>query len=102
MMTDDDKFFERLRGDARKLRHEPDEATLARIRARIQARLEPSTPPLTVAELLARWFRPLAATAMALALAAAIGITSIDRDVVTFTEDAPEIEMAGDSYRVGE
>lgn len=97
-MTDDDKFFERLRGDARKLRHEPDDPTLARIRARIQARLEPSP---TVAELLARWFRPLAATAMAIALAAAIGIASIDTETVGFTDEAPEIEMAGDTYRVG-
>src|SRR5687767_10145735 len=98
-MTDDDKFFERLRGDARKLRHDPDAATLTRIRARIQARIEPSP---TVAELLARWFRPLAATAMAIALAAAIGIASVDRDVVSFGEAVAEIEMAGDTYRVGD
>ncbi|HEU4888965.1 MAG TPA: hypothetical protein VFV49_13850, partial [Thermoanaerobaculia bacterium] len=82
----DDPFFERLRTDARTLRHQPDEATLARIRMRIQAHLEREAIPglfnvrsePTVAQLLAAWFRPLVAGAAALALVAAIG-TSIVR-----------------------
>lgn len=98
-MTDDDKFFERLRVDARQLRHQPDEATLARIRARIHARLEPQP---SVAELLARWFRPLAATAMALALAATIGIAANRQETPAFGDASAEIEMAGSVYRVGD
>lgn len=96
-MTDDDKFFERLRGDAASLRYRADDATLARIRARIQDRV---TPKPTLAELLASWFRPLAAGLAALALAAAIGLT-IDRTESTFGEQEVEIVMGGDTYLVG-
>ena len=96
-MTDDDKFLERLRGDARSLRHQPDEATLARIRARIHARI--SRP--TVAELLAAWFRPLAATAVAVAIAAAVGVAALNQpDDFSFGETTIEITMAGETYRV--
>ena len=56
-MTDDDKFFERLRGEAAPLRYQVDDVKLARIRARIHERLvRPG-----VADVLAAWFRPLAA-----------------------------------------
>jgi hypothetical protein len=97
-MTDDEKFFGRLRGDAASLRYRVDHATLARIRARIQDRIEVKP---TLAELLASWFRPLAAGLAAVALAAAIGL-SIDRNESTFGEQEVEIVMGGDTYLVGD
>jgi hypothetical protein len=97
-MTDDDKFFERLRGDAAMLRHRVDDATLARIRERIHERIAPKP---TVAEVIASWFRPLAAGLAALALAAAIGLTMNVNDA-GFAEEQAEIVMGGDTYRVGD
>lgn len=95
---DDDKFFERLRVDARTLRREPDPFTLTRIRARIRERIE--SPP-TVLELLAAWFRPLAATLTAVAIAAAIGASAIgSSDETTLGETRVDITVAGDTYRV--
>jgi hypothetical protein len=98
----DDPFFARLRGDAQSLRHQPDEATLARIRARIEASIEASmaTGP-TVAQLLAAWFRPLAATAAALALASAIGVAVAGSDDLA-VGDPVEIRMGGTAYSVSE
>jgi hypothetical protein len=94
----DDPFFARLRGDAQSLRHQPDDATLARIRARIEATIAPRP---TVAQLLAAWFRPLAATAAALALASAIGIAVAGSDDLT-VGDPVEIRMGGTAYSVSE
>jgi hypothetical protein len=98
-MTDDDKFFDRLRADARPLRHQPDEQTLARIRARIHDQL---APRLTVFELLAAWFRPLAMTAVAIGIAAAIGVVTLDRNDVTFGEEAIEVSVEGETFRVAD
>jgi hypothetical protein len=97
-MTDDEKFFERLRGDAASLRYRVDDATLARIGARIQDRIAPKP---TLAELLASWFRPLAAGLAAIALAAAIGLT-LNTNESTFGEQQVEIVMGGDTYLVGD
>lgn len=101
----DDPFFERLRTDARTLRHQPDEATLARIRMRIQAHLQrplEQSPP-TVVQLLAAWFRPLVAGAAALALVAAIG-TSVVRssEDVSIDDNSIEITAGGETWRVGD
>ncbi|HYK05289.1 MAG TPA: hypothetical protein VE974_26295 [Thermoanaerobaculia bacterium] len=98
-MTDDDKFFERLRADARALRHQPDEQTLARIRERIHDRL---APRVTVVELLAAWFRPLAMTALAIALAAGIGVVTLDRNDVAFGDEAVEVSVEGETFRVAD
>lgn len=101
-MTDDD-FLQRLRHDARSLRHEPDEATLERIRASIHARLaavQAHREP-TVAELLAAWFRPLAATAAAVALAALVGVSVVQTSDGSFVETSIEISVGGETYRVG-
>jgi hypothetical protein len=96
-LMSDDPFFQRLRENARALRHQPDDVTLARIRARIHARVaEP-----TVAELLAAWFRPLLATAAALALVAAIGTTIVRSNEDVSIVDGIEISMEGESWRVG-
>ena len=99
-MTDDDKFFEGLRVDARPLRYQPDEVTLARIRARIHAQIGDVGQP-TVALLLARWFRPLAATLAAISLAAVIGVATFGSDELTVRESTVEITAAGDVYSVG-
>jgi hypothetical protein len=95
----DDNFFERLRSDAGALRHEPDENTLARIRARIREQVERPT----VMQILAAWFRPLAATLTAIAIAAAIGAAAINGGTeTTLGQETVEISMAGDTYRVGD
>lgn len=96
-MTDDDEFFERLRGDAASLRHHVDETTLANIRERIHDRI--AAKP-TLADVIASWFRPLAAGLAAVALAAAIGL-SIDRSETSFGDEPVEIVMGGDTFRVG-
>jgi hypothetical protein len=100
MAMTDDPFFARLRNDARSLRHQPDEATLARIRARIQSHIE--TTELTVAQLLAAWFRPILATAAAIGLAAAIGINVVRSDALSLSDTVIEISMGGETYHVGD
>ncbi|MFL6246161.1 MAG: hypothetical protein ACJ74H_09070 [Thermoanaerobaculia bacterium] len=95
----DDPFFQRLREDARTLRHQPDEVTLARIRARIHAHLDQPT----VADLLAAWFRPLIATAAALALVAAIATTVVRSNAsVSIADTAVDITVGGETWRVGD
>ena len=96
----EDQFFERLRGDARSLQYEPDGVTLTRVSARIRSRI---AAPVTVAGMLAAWFRPLAVTLTAVALAATMGIAfSPDDDSGNLGDNPVEISMAGDSYSVGE
>lgn len=92
---DDNEFFERLRGDARPLRHQPDDVTLARIRARIIATIERPT----VTQMLAAWFRPVLATVAAIAAVAVLALTTLGRDEPAFGR--VEIVMAGDTYSVG-
>ena len=88
----DDEFFNRLRDDARALRYEPNAARLtARIRERIAA-------PPTVAQLLAAWFRPLAATLSAIALAAMIGVAWSSQTEELSLASESTIEIAGVSY----
>ena len=98
----DDPFFQRLREDARTLRHEPDDVALARMRARIHTRIaEPVVQP-TVADLLAAWFRPLIATAATLALVAAIGTRVLrSKEDVSIADTAIEITVGGETWRVG-
>lgn len=98
-MTEHDDFLARLRNDARPLRHQPDEQTLARIRERIYARIAPQP---TLAELLAAWFRPLAATALAIALAAGIGVATLRNDVDNALQSRVEISIDGETVRVAE
>jgi negative regulator of sigma E activity len=100
MAMTDDPFFARLRQDARPLRHEPDEATLARIRVRIRTHLQRNQP--TVAQMLAAWFRPIVAAAAAIALAAAIGINMVRTETVSLSDTVLEISLAGETWRVGD
>jgi hypothetical protein len=68
-----DRFLERLRDEAQQLRWEPrDEAAFGRISARVRERI--AAQP-TVAQLLAGWFRPVAASMAALAIVTTIGLT---------------------------
>ncbi|PYQ30498.1 MAG: hypothetical protein DMF56_06700 [Acidobacteria bacterium] len=95
----DETFFSRVRVDAAPLRYEPDPFAMARIRAGVRERiLRP-----TVAQLLARWFRPIAATLGIIAIAAGISIATIDsNDNGSMGDSSVEIVMAGDSYSVGQ
>ena len=95
----EDRFFERLRNDARQLRYEGDDVMMSRLAARIRGRIaEP-----TVVEILARWFRPVAASLAALAVAASVGLTLLEtNDAISLDGDQVEIAMAGDVYGVGD
>ena len=97
-MTEHDDFLARLRAGAAPLRHQPDEATLARIRTRIHARIAEKEP--TVAEIIASWFRPLAAAVAVVIIAAGIGLATID--VKDASVDRVEIAVGGETYVVGD
>ena len=103
----EDRFFDRVREDARPLRFEPDAFMTTRVAARIRERLQ---PPATASQVLARWFRPLAASLSAVALAATVGIVWIERSSTPEFQQPTveslsatntiEISAAGDVYRV--
>ena len=103
----EDRFLERLRDDARSLQYEPDDdAIWTRLPARIRARIEASHP-LTATQLLAAWFRPIAASLTAVALAATLGLAWFERPQTTtqsetVTAAGVDIQMDGDLYRVGD
>jgi len=98
----DDRFFERLRDDAGPLRYEPDDVALTRIAARVRERIaaQPS-----VESFLARWFRPLAMSLTALALAATLGVQWYERSQqqtatleAAMKADPVEISVDGNTY----
>ncbi len=103
----EDRFFDRVSEDARPLRFEPDDFMTTRVAARIRERIQ---APATASQVLARWFRPLAASLSAIALAATIGIVWIERtsapDLQQPTVESLsatntiEISAGGDVYRV--
>jgi hypothetical protein len=106
-MTDDDKFFERLRGEARSLRFEPDDIMATRIAARVRERIAAESQA-GVAQVLARWFRPVAASLAALALAAILSAqwmeqttdtTGATLDTMTSTQTV-DISVGGDTFSV--
>src|SRR5262245_21934878 len=99
---DDDRFFERLRDDARQLRYDADDVMLSRLRARVRAGVA-SRP--SVESFLARWFRPLAVSLAALAFAATVGVQWYEsRQQQTATLEAAmsadpiEISVDGNTY----
>jgi hypothetical protein len=99
----DDRFFERLRHDAAPLRYEADDVAIARMAARIRGRV--AEPPPGVAQWLAAWFRPLAATLTAVAIAASVGLAVWDVPAAQPAESFGveiEVSMAGETYRVGQ
>lgn len=101
----DDNFLDRLKDDARRLRYEPDDIAVGRLSARIRERI--AARP-TATHFLARWFRPVAASLTAVALAAMIGIAWIESAANEPAIDAiaassgVEIAVGGDFYSVGE
>jgi hypothetical protein len=100
----ENEFFERLRGDARPLRYQPDEFLSSRIAARVRGRIATPTP----VQFLARWFRPLAASLATVALAASLGVVWLDQGApdtqptieALASTNTIEISAAGDVYGV--
>jgi hypothetical protein len=106
-MTDNDNFLDRLRPDARQLRYEPDEMMSIRIAARVRERIAAESQT-GIAQILARWFRPVVASLATLALVATLGIqwaeqshdtsaTSLDTLTSTQTVD---VSLGGDTFSV--
>lgn len=100
----DDKFFERLRNDARSLRYESDDFVSTRIAAGVRGRI---TRPPTVVQLLAAWARPVAASLAALVLGVTLSFTwsqqHQDTNETSIAASSPiEIAMAGELYGVGD
>ena len=96
----DDNFLERLRGEARQLRYEPDDFAFARLQARVRERIAPSATHFLVS-----WFRPLAAALAALSIAAALSTAYYvqSRDQVTLdslASNSVEITVDGATYSV--
>lgn len=100
-MNDND-FMERLRGDARALRYEPDDVAFVRLQARVRERIAAAP---TVAQFLTSWFKPLAASLATLSLVAALGTAYYveTRDQVTIdslASNSVEISVDGATYSV--
>jgi hypothetical protein len=102
----EDRFFDWMREEARPLRFAPGDFMATRIAAHIRERIQ---TPATASQVLARWFRPLAASLSALAIAATLGIVWIDRDTTADAQptveslsatNTIEISAGGDVYRV--
>jgi hypothetical protein len=72
-MNDDDLFLEHLRHDAASLRFEPDDEVLwNRLEARVRDGVRAIRVAPTVAQLLASWMRPVAASLLVLAIAGSV------------------------------
>jgi hypothetical protein len=106
-MTDNDNFLERLRADARQLRYEPDEMMSTRIAARVRERIAAESQA-GIAQMLARWFRPVVVSLATLALVATLGIqwaeqahdvSAASLDSMTSTQTV-YISVGGDTFSV--
>jgi hypothetical protein len=105
-MTDDD-FLDRLRGEARQLRFEPDDMMTTRIAASVRERIATESQA-GIALVLARWFRPVVASLATLALVATLGVQWLEqsREVPVTTLDAltstqsVDISVGGDTFSV--
>jgi hypothetical protein len=102
----EDKFLERLRGDAAQLRYTPQDAFVwTRLAAQIRAALAQNDT--TVAAMLARWLRPIAASFVMLALVASLSVTWVERRESSNANDlvasnSVEITVDGDTYSLGQ
>ena len=97
----DDKFYDRLRADAAQLRYQPrDEFLWTRLQARVR---ESIRRPADVSQMLARWFRPIAASFLLLAVGAAVTISWVERAQSTYVVESiashpVEITVDGDTF----
>ena len=101
----EDKFFEQLRNDAARLRYEPKDAFVwTRLPARIRERIQ---RPADVSQMLARWFRPIAASFLLLAVAAGVTVSWVERAQSTYAVESiashpVEITVDGDTFSFAE
>ena len=105
----EDRFFERLREEAAGLRYEPENpAAWTRLSARIRDGVLTRSQPVTVAQLLARWFRPVVISLAALAIVSTLGVQWFETSHDTMSVEAAmasnnvEISIDGDIYRVAD
>src|SRR5216684_3015174 len=106
-MIDDDDFLDRLRADARQLRFEPDDMMSTRIAARVRERIAAESQA-GIAQVLARWFRPVVTSLATLAVVAALGVQWLEqsRDIPVTSLDAltstqtVDISVGGDTFSV--
>jgi hypothetical protein len=101
----EDRWIERMREDAARLRFQPDDVMTSRLAARVRERI--AARPATVSGVLLGWFRPLAASLAALSLVAMLGITWLARSSEPAVEELAanssiEISLDGDVYSVGD
>jgi hypothetical protein len=102
-MTDDDKFFERLRRDAAQLRYEPDDDVMwSRLAARVHGRIEEAP---SASQFLAAWFRPIATSFAILSLIAALSLRLVEQlpeplTVETMIAAAEPGNDLGDAFNV--
>ena len=102
----EDRFFERLRAEAAPLRYEPrDDAMWTRLQARIRERIE--TSQQDVAQMIAKWFRPLVASLAALTLVTALGVTYYEQShdsasIDSLAQNTIDVSIGGDTYSVAE
>lgn len=103
----DDNFLEQVRDEARQLRFEPDEMMTTRIAAHVRERVA-ADEQAGVAQILARWFRPVVASLATLALAATLGVGWLEQsrevsatglDALTSTQTV-DISVGGDTFSV--
>jgi hypothetical protein len=106
-MIENDDFLERLRPEARQLRFEPDEMMATRIAARVRERIAAESQA-GIAQVLARWFRPVVVSLATLALVAALGVQWLEQsrevpvtslDALTSTQTV-DISVGGDTFSV--
>ncbi|HEX9457915.1 MAG TPA: hypothetical protein VGA84_02160 [Thermoanaerobaculia bacterium] len=106
-MIENDDFLERLRPEARQLHFEPDEMMATRIAARVRERIAAESQA-GIAQVLARWFRPVVVSLATLALVAALGVQWLEqsRDIPVTSLDAltstqtVDISVGGDTFSV--
>jgi hypothetical protein len=101
----EEKFFEQLRKDAAQLRYEPEDAFLwTRLAARVRERTRQQPD---VSYLLARWFRPIAAFLLLLAVGAGVTVGWVERAqsayaVESIASHPVEITVDGDTFNLTE
>ena len=97
----EDRFLDRLRDDAEQLRYEPKDVFVwTRLRAKVR---ESILRPAGVSQMLARWFRPIAASFFLLALGAGLTVIWVERAQSTYAVESiashpVEITVDGDTF----